>query len=148
MHKLLVAVILLASLTPALAVEPDEMLKDTALEARARHLSAGLRCLICQNQSIDDSDASLAKDLRILIRERINSGDSDEAVVDYVVGRYGEFVLLKPRFGARTAVLWGTPFAIVLIGGLLFWRRRNGASGAEQALTEDEKAKHKSVLEA
>jgi cytochrome c-type biogenesis protein CcmH len=146
MRNFLAALLLLAASFPAFAVEPDEMLKDPALEARARQLSAGLRCLICQNQSIDDSDASLAKDLRILIRERISSGDSDRAVIDYVVGRYGEFVLLKPRFGTRTAVLWATPFAIVFFGLILFWLRRRSGSAAEESLSDAEKLALKDAL--
>ena len=129
---------MLASLAPTFAVEPDEILKDAALEARARALSAGLRCLICQNQSIDDSDASLAKDLRILIRERITLGDSDNEVVDYVVGRYGEFVLLKPRLSAHTLLLWGTPFALVLFGFAGFLRRRFAVVPAEAPLSAAE----------
>lgn len=101
----------------AQAVTPDEMLKDPALEARARSLSEGLRCLVCQNQSIDASDADLARDLRILVRERLTAGDSDDQVMDYIVSRYGEFVLLKPRFDLRNALLWGAPF-LLLLGGV------------------------------
>ncbi len=100
----------------ALAVQPDEVLVDAGLEARARKISSELRCMVCQNQSIDDSDAELAKDLRVLVRERLTAGDSDGEVVDYVVSRYGEFVLLKPRFSLRNAALWGTP-VILLLGG-------------------------------
>ncbi|MDF1601341.1 cytochrome c-type biogenesis protein CcmH [Mesorhizobium sp. YIM 152430] len=112
---------------------PNEMLDDPALEARARALSAGLRCMVCQNQSIDDSDAELARDLRVLVRERIAAGDSDEAVMDYVVSRYGEFVLLRPTFTARNALLWGMP-VILLVGGGAFLilsarRRRTSAGG-------------------
>ncbi|HVQ11026.1 MAG TPA: cytochrome c-type biogenesis protein, partial [Methyloceanibacter sp.] len=92
--------------TPALAVQPDEILTDPALEARARAISAGLRCLVCQNQSIDDSDAPLARDLRILVRDRLKAGDSDKQIIDFVVARYGEFVLLKPRFEPHTMLLW------------------------------------------
>ena len=102
----------------ALAVKPDEMLADPALEARARALSEGLRCMVCQNQSIDESDADLARDLRILVRQRLVAGDSDRQVMDYVVSRYGEFVLLKPRFDLRNALLWGTPVILLLAGGL------------------------------
>src|SRR5918998_3740462 len=91
---------------PAYAVQPDEVLKDPTLEKRAREISAGLRCLVCQNQSIDDSDAQLAKDLRLLVRERLVAGDSDQAVRDYLVQRYGEFVLLKPTFKAHNLLLW------------------------------------------
>ncbi|MEM9104838.1 MAG: cytochrome c-type biogenesis protein [Pseudomonadota bacterium] len=109
----------LAIATPALAVTPDEMLDDPALEQRAREISAGLRCLVCQNQSIDDSDAELAKDLRVLVRQRLLEGDSDQEVVGYVVSRYGEFVLLKPRFSLNTLLLWAVPF-VVLGGGLIY----------------------------
>lgn len=124
----------------AFAVQPDEMLPDAALEQRARQISAGLRCLVCQNQSIDDSDADLARDLRVLVRERLQAGDSDAAVTGFIVARYGEFVLLKPRFSAETLVLWGTPVALLLAGGafalfsVLAARRRNdGASGLTAA---------------
>ncbi|MCC6204503.1 MAG: cytochrome c-type biogenesis protein CcmH [Hyphomicrobiales bacterium] len=112
---------------PAFAVLPDEVLSDPALEARARNLSHELRCMVCQNQSIDDSNAELARDLRVLVRERIEAGDTDEQVIDYVVARYGEFVLLKPRFSLRNALLWGTPVVLLLAGGifiLLNTRRR------------------------
>ncbi|TIU70171.1 MAG: cytochrome c-type biogenesis protein CcmH, partial [Mesorhizobium sp.] len=91
----------------ALAVKPDEVLADPALEARARTLSEQLRCMVCQNQSIDDSDADLARDLRVLVRQRLVAGDTDRQVIDYIVSRYGEFVLLKPRFSLRNALLWG-----------------------------------------
>lgn len=124
-------VLLLASL-PALAVEPDEVLADPALEARARHISEGLRCLVCQNQSIDDSEAPLAKDLRLLVRDRLKAGDSDQEIVDYVVARYGEFVLLKPRFAAHTWVLWlATPalFLAALFTIVLAARRRGTGEG-------------------
>jgi cytochrome c-type biogenesis protein CcmH len=133
------ALLLLTS--PALAVQPDEILKDPALEARARSLSAGLRCLVCQNQSIDDSDAPLAKDLRVLIRERLQAGDSDNQVVDYIVARYGDFVLLKPRFSAETWALWLSPFTILFVALIFVIRRRKpGASSPEAALTASEKA--------
>jgi cytochrome c-type biogenesis protein CcmH len=103
---------------PAMAVQPDEILKDPALEARARTLSRELRCMVCQNQSIDDSEAPLARDLRILVRERLTAGDTDPQVLDFLVARYGEFVLLKPRFEWHTALLWLTPVAALLAGGL------------------------------
>jgi cytochrome c-type biogenesis protein CcmH len=125
---------------PALAVQPDEILNDPALEARARALSAELRCLVCQNQSIDDSDAPLAKDLRVLIREHLVAKETDAQIMDFVVSRYGEFVLLKPRLSARTILLWASPFAILLMAGLFLWRRRPLASSAERPLTEAEKA--------
>ncbi|SEB92211.1 cytochrome c-type biogenesis protein CcmH [Nitratireductor aquibiodomus] len=105
------------ALQPAFAVQPDEVLDDPALEARARDLSAELRCMVCQNQSIDDSDAELARDLRVLVRDRLEAGDRDEEVIAYVVDRYGEFVLLKPRFSYRNALLWGAPVILLLFGG-------------------------------
>jgi cytochrome c-type biogenesis protein CcmH len=116
--------------SPLWAVQPDEMLPDPALEARARMLSRGLRCMVCQNESIDDSDAPLAHDLRVLVRERIKAGDSDTQVLDFLVARYGEFVLLQPRLSWHTAVLWGLP-PTLLFGGIialvLVARRRTGA---------------------
>ena len=129
----------LALSSSAFAVQPDEILSDAKLEQRARDLSMGFRCLVCQNQSIDESDAPLAKDLRILIRERLTKGDSDAQIRDFVVARYGEFVLLKPRLTARTALLWATPFLIVLVGFAVILRRRK-ISGvpAESALSEEE----------
>ena len=113
----LLASLMLAPVT-ALAVNPDEVLKDPKLEQRARDLSAQLRCMVCQNQSIDDSNAELAKDLRVLVRERITAGDSDEQVINYLVSRYGEFVLLKPRLSAQTVALWATPAVLFIIGGI------------------------------
>ena len=104
------------------AVQPDEILADKAQEHRARSISAGLRCLVCQNQSIDDSDAPLARDLRLIVRERIQAGDSDSAVVDYVVARYGEYVLLKPPMKASTLILWLSPL-FLLIAGLWLGRK-------------------------
>lgn len=127
---------------PVLAVQPGEVLKDTALEQRARAISSGLRCLVCQNQSIDDSDAPLAKDLRVLVRERLVAGDSDRAVVDFVVARYGDFVLLRPPVNARTLALWAAPFLIVLFGAVFLWRRRNRSlAPASAALTAEEQAR-------
>lgn len=129
----------------ALAVQPGEQLKDPAQEARARKLSAELRCLVCQNQSIDDSDAELARDLRRLVRERISAGDSDSAIRQFLVARYGEFVLLRPPFSASTALLWSLP-AIALIGGIfaarsLFGRPSEAAAGPDATpLAESEKA--------
>jgi cytochrome c-type biogenesis protein CcmH len=133
---------LLTFSAPALAVQPNEVLKDQALEQRARQISSGLRCLVCQNQSIDDSDAPLAKDLRILVRERLTAGDSDKAVIDFVVARYGDFVLLRPPMNARTIALWAAPFLIVLFGAVFLWRRRNrGIAPASVALTAEEQAR-------
>ncbi len=128
---------------PLGAYDPSEVLQDSALESRARGLSAELRCLVCQNQSIDDSDAPLAKDLRVLVRERLTAGDTDDQVKQFIVARYGEFVLLKPRFGAHTLLLWGLPFVLFLAGILLVYRRRNRGTNAVQpeALNAEEKAR-------
>ena len=134
--------------SPAFAVQPDEILSDPALEARARTLSGELRCLVCQNQSIDDSDAPLAKDLRVLIRDHLVKGESDGQVMDYIVARYGEFVLLKPRFTSSTLFLWATPFAVLLLAAIGLYRRRGRkAAEAEQPLTEAEKASLGKALE-
>ncbi len=118
MRWLLVIALMLAISSHALAVQPDEVLADPVLEARARVLSKELRCMVCQNQSIDDSDAPLARDLRILVRERLQAGDSDAQVLDFLVARYGEFVLLKPRFSGHTALLWLMPVLVLLIGAI------------------------------
>lgn len=121
------------------ALQPNERLADPALEARARALSAGLRCLVCQNQSIDDSDAELARDLRVLVRQRLEAGDSDEAVTIYIVSRYGEFVLLRPRMTFRNALLWGTPLILLLGGGAVLVansRRRRPAAAAPLSADE------------
>ena len=124
---------------PAYAVQPDEILADPKLEQRARDLSTGFRCLVCQNQSIDESDAPLAKDLRILIREHLTKGDSDAEIRDFVVARYGEFVLLKPRFTVSTAILWATPFLIIIAGFMVILRRRKfSGTPAESALSAEE----------
>jgi cytochrome c-type biogenesis protein CcmH len=130
-----------ATLGSALAVTPDEMLKDPALETRARVLSTGLRCMVCQNQSIDDSDADLAHDIRVLLRERIAAGDSDEAVINFLVVRYGDFILLKPPVNAKTILLWAIPFATLVLGGLaiaIASRRRRATAAPTAALTEEE----------
>jgi cytochrome c-type biogenesis protein CcmH len=118
----LLALAVLAAHGPAWAVTPDEILPDQALEARARAISSGLRCLVCQNQSIDDSDAPLAHDLRVLVRDRLKAGDSDDAVRDYIVARYGEFVLLKPPLSAETALLWFMPLLVLAAAGFMIWR--------------------------
>jgi cytochrome c-type biogenesis protein CcmH len=153
--KLIVVVLTLAAPVRAFAVQPDEVLADAALEARARVLSKELRCMVCQNQSIDDSDAPLARDLRILVRERLQAGDSDQRVIDFLVARYGEFVLLKPRFSLHTALLWLGPAAILLIGAVgLFMvarryqtRARSGlAIPAEAKLTPAEEARLSEIL--
>src|SRR5215218_7648946 len=117
--RILLALLVAAFLAgPSFAVQPDEVLKDPVLEHRAREISAGLRCLVCQNQSIDDSDAQLAKDLRLLVRERLVAGDTDTQVRDFLVQRYGEFVLLKPTFGTHTLLLWLTPALVLVFGGI------------------------------
>lgn len=138
----------LAFVPAAHAVKPDEMLADPGLEARARDLSAELRCLVCQNQSIDDSDAPLARDLRLLVRERIQAGDSNNQVMDYLVARYGEFVLLRPRFEAQTAILWGLPFVVLLGGGayLAVAMRRRERARAEAPLSAAERARLDEIL--
>ncbi|MEC9243134.1 MAG: cytochrome c-type biogenesis protein [Pseudomonadota bacterium] len=131
------------ALQSAFAVQPDEVLDDPALEARARDLSAELRCMVCQNQSIDDSDAELARDLRVLVRDRLKAGDSDEEVIAYVVDRYGEFVLLKPRFSYRNALLWGAPVILLLFGGALIVsnarRRKTGEAVSSLSAEEQER---------
>lgn len=148
-RSLVVAMLLLFSTVPAMAVLPDEILSDPVLEERARNLSAQLRCMVCQNQSIDDSNAELARDLRVLVRERLVSGDSDQDVIAYVVSRYGEFVLLKPRFSARTVLLWGAPILLTLAGvtSLLVFARRRNALPTQHKLSSDEEAKIRSLLE-
>lgn len=113
----LAALVLLAWINTAAAVQPGEQLADPALEARARSISAGLRCLVCQNQSIDDSDAPLARDLRLLVRQRLQAGDSDDGVRDYLVARYGDFILLSPPFALSTLLLWLTPVLALTAGG-------------------------------
>ena len=138
---LLVLAFLSFSAGSSLAVQPDEVLDNAELEARARSISTDIRCLVCQNQSIDDSNAPLARDLRLLVRERLVAGDSDAEVVNYLVDRYGEFVLLQPRFGLHTLVLWLGPFAILALAAFaaLKWRRPAGASDSgEEALSPDE----------
>lgn len=143
----LILVGFLALLVPALAVQPDEVLKNPTLEQRARQISSGLRCLVCQNQSIDDSDAPLAKDLRILVRERLVAGDNDKAVIDFVVARYGDFVLLRPPMNARTIALWAAPFLIALFGAVFLWRRRNRAAApAGVTLTAEEQRRLDDLL--
>ena len=135
--------LLLALTVPAFAVQPDEVLKDPALEARARALSQQLRCMVCQNQSIDDSDAPLARDLRLLVRERLSAGDSDRQVIDFLVSRYGEFVLLKPVMQWHTALLWALPPLVLVIGGvaLVALARRRQPAAVETELSAAERKK-------
>ncbi|GAA3079067.1 cytochrome c-type biogenesis protein CcmH [Rhizobium viscosum] len=147
--RLLIILFVIFAPLAAFAVNPDEMLSDPALEARARTLSAELRCMVCQNQSIDDSNADLAKDLRLLVRERITDGDSDDEVLNYIVSRYGEFVLLKPRFSVRTLLLWGAPVLLILAGGvsLIVFARKRAGKPTGSKLTEDEKARLAELLD-
>ncbi|MDB5542720.1 MAG: CcmL [Devosia sp.] len=139
MRAILALVMLLLLSVPALAVRPDEMLADPGLEARARTISEGLRCLVCQNQSIDDSDADLAHDLRVLVRERLTAGDSDDQVRAFLVARYGEYVLLNPVMAPHTLLLWVAAPVVLVIGGIavVMGARRKRAAG-QAALTEDE----------
>lgn len=141
-------VLVFAVLLPigAAAVEPDEMLSDPALEARAREISAELRCMVCQNQSIDDSNADLARDLRLLVRDRLTEGDSDDEVIDYVVSRYGEFVLLKPRFSPHTWLLWGAPALLILLGAIGLSRLAAARRGADRPLSRDEELRLEKIL--
>lgn len=132
--------------TPAFAVQPDEVLKDPALEQRAREISSGLRCLVCQNQSIDDSDAQLAKDLRLLVRERLVAGDSDEQVRDFLVQRYGEFVLLKPTFSAHNMLLWLTPLIVLVLGGIGAYTALKRRPQAAATLNEEEQKALEALL--
>jgi len=144
---MLLALLPVLAAAPAYAVKPDEVLSDPALEARARSLSEGLRCMVCQNQSIDESDADLARDLRLLVRDRLKAGDTDQQVMDYIVSRYGEFVLLKPRFDLRNALLWATPVILLVLGGafMAFQMRSRRQPGAS-ALTEAEKSELDALL--
>jgi cytochrome c-type biogenesis protein CcmH len=137
-----VLALLLAAAGAARAVEPSEMLKDPGLEARARAISKELRCLVCQNQSIDDSNADLAHDLRLIVRERLTAGDSDDEVKAYLVARYGDFILLNPPFKAKTLLLWGGPALVLLLGAsviVLAYRPRRIDVSPPVALSEDEK---------
>jgi len=146
----LAAVFLLIA-SPALAVQPDEILSDPAMEERAREISKELRCLVCQNQSIDDSDAPLARDLRLLVRERLQAGDSDEDTMEFIVDRYGDFVLLRPPFKTSTLILWIGPALILIAGilGVVIWHRRRPATAVSTStapLSVEEQAKLDRVL--
>ena len=146
----LLAVALLALPRPALAVDPSEMLKDPVLEHRAREISQKLRCLVCQNESIDASDADLAHDLRVLVRKRLTEGETNKQVIDYIVSRYGDFVLLRPPVEARTLPLWFGPGVIGLLGLVavfLFYRRRRTQSATPTPLTPEEQARLRRLME-
>jgi len=148
--KSILFVLALSLSAPAFAVQPDEILKDPKLEARARHLSEQLRCMVCQNQSIDDSDAPLAHDLRVLVRQRLSSGDSDRQVLDFLVARYGEFVLLKPRLELHTLLLWGLPPAALLTGVIVLFamaRRRKSANMQVETLSATEQRRVSTLVE-
>src|SRR5215471_17291202 len=150
MKRILAAAFLLAviGLSPARAVLPDEVMSDPAKEGRARDLSRELRCMVCQNQSIDDSEAPLARDIRLLVRERLTKGDSDPQVLDFLVARYGEFVLLRPRLEWHNLILWTLPPAALIAGmiGLLLRMRRNRPSPAEAATLSPEERKRLATL--
>jgi cytochrome c-type biogenesis protein CcmH len=147
--QLVLALIVILHVSLAHAVRPDEMLADPALEARAREVGKDLRCLVCRNQSIDDSDADLAHDLRVIVRERISGGDSNDQVLAYVRARYGDFVLLRPPFQADTLLLWGGPLIVLLVGGFAAWRfcRSRAAIPVAAPLSPEERRRLDAVLE-
>jgi cytochrome c-type biogenesis protein CcmH len=150
LHAFALLIVLVAS-SAAWAVEPNEMLADPVLEARARAISKELRCMVCQNESIDDSQAPLAHDLRVLVRERLTAGDSDAQILNFLVSRYGEFVLLKPPLSWHTLALWGTPPGLLLLGVIMILaverRRRAGATAAGPAnLSPAEQARVAEIL--
>lgn len=135
---------------PSQAVQPDEILKDPALESRARNLSRELRCMVCQNQSIDDSEAPLARDLRLLARERLTQGDTDQQVLDFLVSRYGNFVLLRPPLEWRTMLLWGLPPAALiagLVGLMIKGRRQRPTTSGTEALSQDEERRLSTLVD-
>lgn len=145
---ILIFILGLSVIAPANAVNPEEVLSDPVLEKRAREISLGLRCLVCQNQSIDDSDAALAKDLRLLVRERLARGESNDEVVSYIVSRYGDFVLLKPKFGLKTLVLWGLPIALLILGifAMFFLAKSRKQDKKNAGLTSEEEKKLAKIL--
>jgi cytochrome c-type biogenesis protein CcmH len=145
------AILLLAiQVSPVHAIDPGEILSDPALESRARAISAELRCLVCQNQSIEDSDADLAKDLRVLVRERLKAGDTDDQIFDYVVARYGDFVLLNPPLKAKTILLWAGPAALLLSGVVavaIYFRRRAAPAEDASSLSAEEERRLQTLLD-
>lgn len=150
LRSILSFVFVLFLLSPALAVNPDEVLDDPVLEERARSLSVGIRCLVCQNQSIDDSDAQLARDLRIIVREKLAEGLNDKQILDYLVERYGEFVLLKPRLNNQTILLWLLPLIALIVGAIIALKTFGATKRKEVAevkdLSKDEKEKLSEIL--
>jgi cytochrome c-type biogenesis protein CcmH len=149
-----IAMLVLLQVAPALAVQPDEILPDAKLEERARNLSRELRCMVCQNQSIDDSDAPLARDLRLLVRERLKEGDTDQQVLDFLTARYGDFVLLKPPVNMKTLLLWVLPAGLLVVGGIVLlvaMRRRSvaapDATVAVSPLTAEEERRIAKLLD-
>ncbi|MBD3678379.1 MAG: cytochrome c-type biogenesis protein CcmH [Rhodobacteraceae bacterium] len=146
MRRLVLILCLLAA--PAFAVQPDEVLEDPALETRARELSKGLRCLVCRNESIDESNADLARDLRLLVRERLVAGDSDEEVIDFVVARYGEYVLLNPTTSGSNILLWiaGPLMLITALGLGAVYLRRRSTGAAPEALSDEEESRLRELL--
>lgn len=148
MKRLLLCLCLMAA--PVFAVEPDEILDDPQLEARAREISQGLRCLVCRNENIDDSHAELARDLRVLVRERLVSGDSNDEVIDFVVDRYGEYVLLRPKSGGSNVILWAAGPLMLLLSGfiaVIYLRGRSkSVAGNETGLSDDEKERLREIM--
>ena len=147
-RNIILACLLVLTPLTARAVQPDEIMTDPRLEARARALSAQLRCMVCQNESIDESNADLARDLRLLVRERLQAGDSDDQIRAYLVRRYGDFILLKPPFKPETWLLWGAPFLVLLVGGCIIFisRRRQKSLVPANLLSEAERAKLNALL--
>lgn len=149
MRAIVYALIAAAFIGPAFAVQPDEILSDPELEARAREISKGLRCLVCRNEAIDESNADLARDLRLLVRERLVAGDSDEETVAFIVDRYGEYVLLKPTTGGANWILWGAGPAMLLLGlglGISFLRKRQASPDGGSKLNAEEEARLQEIL--
>jgi cytochrome c-type biogenesis protein CcmH len=147
-RNIILACLLVLTPLTARAVQPDEIMTDPRLEARAHALSAQLRCMVCQNESIDESNADLARDLRLLVRERLQAGDSDDQIRSYLVRRYGDFILLKPPFKPETWLLWGAPFLVLLVGGCIIFiaRRRQKSLVPANLLSEAERAKLNALL--
>lgn len=149
-HAFMILFVALLASGQSQAVQPDEILKDSVLESRARNLSRELRCMVCQNQSIDDSEAPLARDLRLLVRERLTQGDTDQQVLDFLVSRYGNFVLLRPPLEWHTILLWGLPPAALiagLIGLMIKVRRQKRTASGTEALSQDEERRLSTLVD-